>query len=143
MQKIYLSLDPPPSTASSDMNLWIHSHANVAGSCTGTYISAQHKKSVYEYANANTGSFPPLLRIKDIADGTIKLFLSDNEKGGGSIKAEVVANIELFKWYWDVLLGQSCPSGTKFWESNTKYYTRSPITPQMEAFIVVNFMNNY
>jgi hypothetical protein len=32
MQKIYLSLNPPPSPKSADMNLWITTCANVCGS---------------------------------------------------------------------------------------------------------------
>jgi hypothetical protein len=151
MQKIYLSLDPPPSPESKDMNEWITTRANVCGSAynyTRTYISGQLKKSVYEYARANGGCFPSLLKIQSIADRTIKLFLSDDEEVDPVAKAQVQENIDHFKWYWDVLLGRCCPSGTKFWESNTKYYTlisdkKSPITPQMEAFIVVNFLNNY
>jgi hypothetical protein len=133
------------------MNEWITTRANVCGSAynyTRTYISGQLKKSVYEYARANGGCFPSLLKIQSIADRTIKLFLSDDEEVDPVAKAQVQENIDHFKWYWDVLLGRCCPSGTKFWESNTKYYTlisdkKSPITPQMEAFIVVNFLNNY
>jgi hypothetical protein len=151
MQKIYLSLNPPRSLESEDMNLWITTRANVCGSAynyTRTYISGQLKKSVYEYARTSGGSFPSLVKIQNIADRTIKLFLSPQEESDASIKAEVKENINLFKWYWDVLLGRCCPSGTKLWESSTKYYTlisdkNSPITPQMEAFIVVNFLNNY
>jgi hypothetical protein len=84
MQKINLSLDPPPSLESEDMNLWIMTRANVCGSaynCTRTYISGQLKKSIYEYARANGGSFPSLVKIQSIADCTIKkLFLSDDEE---------------------------------------------------------------
>jgi hypothetical protein len=63
-------------------------------------------------------------------------------------KAKVKGNINHFKWYWDILLGRCCPSGTKLWESSTKYYIlfpdkKSPFTPQMEAFIVIYFLNNY
>jgi hypothetical protein len=151
MQKIYLSLDPPPSPESEDMNQWITTRANVCGSAynyTWTYISGQLKKSVYEYARQYDGSFPSLDKIWAIANRTIKLFLSLDEALSPMHKAEVRENIKHFKWYWDVLLGRCCPSGTKFWESNTKYYTlisdkTSPITPQMEAFIVINFLNNY
>ena len=151
MEKIYLSLDPRPSPESDDMNQWITTRGNVCGSAyngTRTYIGGQLKKSVYEYARNHGGSFPSLVKIQNIADRTIKLFLSPGEEANASIKAEVKENIDLFKWYWDILLGRCCPSGTKLWESNTKYYTlvsdkKSPITPQMEAFIVVNFLNNY
>jgi hypothetical protein len=151
MQKIYLSLHPPPSPESEDMNLWITTRANVCGSAynfTRTYISGQLKKSIYEYARANSGSFPFINKIHAIANRTIKLFLSDDEALSPMTKAEVRENINHFKWYWDVLLGRCCPSGTKFWESSTKYYTlisdkKSPITPPMEAFIIINFLNNY
>ena len=151
MHKIYLSLDPPPSPKPADRDAWIKSRANVCASAynyTRTYISGQLKKSVYEYARRYDGSFPFINKIQSIADRTIKLFLSPDEEKNAAIRLEVRVNINHFKWYWDVLLGRCCPSGTKFWESNTKYYTlisdkNSPITPQMEAFIVVNFLNNY
>jgi hypothetical protein len=98
------------------------------------------EKSIYKYARRYDGSFPTL------ADHTIKLFLSPDEEKNVLMKAEVWEN--LFKWCWDILLGRCCPLGTKLWESSTKYYTlisdkKSPITPQMVAFIVINFLNNY
>jgi hypothetical protein len=127
MQKIYLSLDLPPSPAElEDMNQWITTHSNICASAynyTWTYISGQLKKSVYEYARWYNGSFPFLGKIQAIANRTIKLFLSDDEALSPMNKAEVRENINHFKWYWDFLLGRCCPSGTKFWESNTKYYT--------------------
>jgi hypothetical protein len=79
-RQIYLSLDPPRSPKSEDMNLWITTCANVCRSVynyTRTYIIGQFlKKSVYKYARAYDGSFPSLVMIQAIADCTIKLFLS-------------------------------------------------------------------
>jgi hypothetical protein len=76
------------------------------------------KKSVYEYAKAHRGTFPPLLKIQSIvADSTIKLFLSDNEEVDPMAKAEVQENINHFKWYWNILLGWCRLSGTKFWKA--------------------------
>jgi hypothetical protein len=92
MQKIYLSLNLPLSPEAEEMNLWVTTHANVCRSAYNynqTYISGQLKKSVYEYARANGGSFPSLLKIQSITDCTIKLFLSNNEEGDPSIKAQV------------------------------------------------------
>jgi hypothetical protein len=117
MEKIYLSLNPHPSPESDDMNQWITTRGNVCGSAyngTRTYmIGGQLKKSVYEYARTNGGYFPSLVKIQNIANHTIKLFLSPNEEADASIKAKVKENIDLFKWYWDVLLGRCCPSGAK------------------------------
>jgi hypothetical protein len=83
MQKIYLSLDLPPSPAESeDMNQWITTRSNICASAynyTQTYISSQLKKSVYEYTRRYDGSFPFLGKIQAIAKRTIKLFLSDDE----------------------------------------------------------------
>lgn len=151
MEKIYQALDPRPSTFVGDVTEWIHSRGNVTGGAFNQvrqYTNGRHKDSVKEYADQHNGSFPPLAKIKAIANRTIKIFLNDDEKDKPAIVAQVAENVELFKWYWDTLMGRCCPSGTKFWDHNVKYYKLlsaedSPITPQMEAFVVANFTNNY
>jgi hypothetical protein len=83
MQKIDLSLDPPPSPDSEDMNLWIKTCTNVCGSAynyTRTYFSGQLKMTVYKYTRWYDGSFPSLVKMQAIADPTIELFLSPNEE---------------------------------------------------------------
>lgn len=150
MLEIYKRMDPRPSDDNGEADHWIHTRANIAGGKyneTRTYISGQQKKALYSYRNTH-GRFPPLDKIEAIAKRTIKLTLTKEEENNPQIQAEVAANIDLFKWYWDVLIAKSIPQNTKFWEQKTKLYKkisdkRSPITPQVEAFIVVNFRNNY
>jgi len=151
MRKIYDALDPKPSPSQEAVDQWIHSRGNVCGSiynATRTYINGQQKTAIYNYANLHDGNFPSLEKIESIADRRIKIDFKEGEEDNPEIQREVQENIDLFVWYWEDLIGRCCPANTKFWEDNVKFYTllsdkKSPITPQMEAFTVVNLHNNY
>jgi hypothetical protein len=147
MRDVYAGMDPKPENISEKK--WVYSREDYVASVfnnTRSYINGQMKKAFGKYAQENNGRCPDLELIKEIATRADSLVYTPSEQEESNEEYE--RKMKMFEWYWVVLIACAVPQNTRMWREDVKFYRRlssekSPITPQMEAFVVANMENNY
>jgi hypothetical protein len=154
MQSTYKHMDPRPPKEEVSKEDWVISRVSVVGSAfnsTRSYITCQVKSTIFRYADdVLDGKWPNLDKFRQCALRTIRV--QAPEDATDAEKAECEANLAVFVFYWDELLPRAAPNSSKLWDTSTRYvctitnrdrYKKSPITTQMEAFLVLCLENNW
>jgi hypothetical protein len=153
MQWVYAKLDPPPPKKVITKEEWVVSRANVVYSCFNhirSYTCSGLKKGMRTYWKQCNRQWPSFAKFEACALRTIQV--KAPEDATDAEKAECAANLDVFAYYWDSILHYAAPQATKLWEpttrrvckiTNQRDYKDSPITAQMEAFVVICLDNNW
>jgi len=147
MDKTYATLDPKPDRSFEE---WSEKFANTVGSTfnsTRSYINGQIKNGIVKYLQETGKDWPDVGQVYACATRTIDL-QAPGPEDDDDVVAKYEANLDVFYFYWDVVLAHISPPNCAIWNARERLYTtlsdkKSTVTPQMEAYAVFVCENSW